>query len=342
MIQASGGYYDGRVSVRRPVVVSVAAGMLEVRGGEVALSFPLAEVRVTPGVGSIRRFIKLPDGGLCDADDPAFLESVLASQGRATGPSLVHRWEKSLAYVALALALTAAIVAAGVRWGVPALAKKVAFAVPVDVEARMGRESLAILDRFVFGPTAIPQARQNKLRRLFGDVARFAKLDGNSRLEFRKGKAIGANALALPNGIVVMTDEMVKLARNDDELASVLAHEAEHVRGRHNMRHILQNSMTALIVAAVTGDIASISSLASTMPTALIDAKYSRDFEREADAAVAAYLGSRKIPLTRYADILGRLQAELDRKMPGDSTPVKNYLSTHPPTGERIRAFRRK
>jgi len=342
LTQTSGGYYDGRVSARKPVVVSLEAGLLEVRGEEVALSFHLSAVRVTAGVGNIRRFIKLPDGGMCDVDDCAFLESVLAGQGKGTGPSLVHRWEKSLGYVALALALTAVIVAVGIRYGVPVLAEKVAFAIPVDVETRMGNESLAILDRFAFAPSGLAHARRDKLRRLFGDVARRAGIDGKSRLEFRKGKGIGANAFALPNGIVVMTDEMVSLARNDDEIAAVLAHEAAHVRGRHNMRHILQNSMTVLIVAAVTGDIASISSLASTVPTVLIDAKYSRDFEREADDEVAVYLKSRKIPLRRYADILGRLQAELDGKMPGESTPVKNYLSTHPPTEERIRGFKGK
>ncbi len=342
MTQASGGYYDGRVSARRPVVVSLDAGLLEVRGDEVALSFHVSAVHVTPGVGDIRRFIKLPDGGMCDVDDPAFLEIVLAGQGRGPGPSLVHRWERSLGYVALALVLTAAIVAAGIRYGVPVLAKKVAFVIPVDVETRMGEESLALLDRFAFAPTGLPRARREKLRRLFGDVARHAGIEGKSRLEFRKGKGIGANAIALPSGIVVMTDEMVKLARNDDELAAVLAHEAEHVRRRHNMRHILQNSMTVLIVAAVTGDVASISSLASTVPALLIDAKYSRDFEREADAAVAVYLKSRRIPLRRYADILGRLQADLEKKMPGGATPVKNYLSTHPPTEERIKGFKGK
>ena len=338
-MQSSGGYFDGRVSVRKAVVVSVTAATLEVRGEGMALSFPLYAIDVTSGVGDIRRFIKLPDGGMCDVDIPAFLERVRAAQGKGTGPSLVHRWERSMAYVALALALTAAIVAAGVRWGVPALAKRVAFAVPIEAEARMGKESLAILDRFVFGPSGLPQARRKKLRWLFADVGRAAGLDAGSRLEFRKGKGIGANALALPDGIVVITDEMVRLARNDDEIAAVLAHEAAHVRGRHNMRHILQNSMTVLIVAAVTGDVASISSLASTVPTLLIDARYSRDFEREADAAVAVYLWRRRIPLRRYADILGRLQAELDRKAPGDPPPLKNYLSTHPPTGERIRSI---
>ncbi len=65
-------------------------------------------------------------------------------------------------------------------------------------------------------------------------------------------------------------------------------------------------------------------------------------FERDADAAVAGYLRDRKIPLGRYADILGRLQEELDRKVPGEPAPARNYLSTHPPTAERIKAFRGK
>ncbi len=342
MIRASGGYFDGRVSARRAVALSLDAGKLEVRGEGVALSFPVSAVRVTPGVGNIRRFLKLPDGGMCDADDPAFLESVVAAQGRPTGPSLVHRWEKSVRSVALALLATAAIVAGFVRYGVPALAKKVASDIPADVETRMGSETLALLDRFAFGPTGLPQNRQDAVQRIFGDVVRGTPLQGRARLVFRKGTGMGANALALPSGIVVMTDELVNLARNDDEMAAVLAHEAEHVRGRHAMRHILQNSMTVLIVSAVTGDIASISSLASTVPTVLIDAKYSRDFEREADAAVAVYLKSRKIPLERYADILVRLQAELDEKTPGEPAHAKNYLSTHPPTAERIKTFKKR
>ena len=203
----------------------------------------------------------------------------------------------------------------------------------------MGAESLSILDRIAFDPTALPPGRQEALRAVFRDVAEAASLQGTPRLEFRKGKAIGANALALPGGIVVVTDELVALAKADDEIAAVLSHEAEHVRRRHSMRHLLQNSLTVLLVAGVTGDIASISSLSSTIPTLLIDAKYSRDFEREADSAVAGYLRKRGIPPIRYSDILGRLQAELDRGRREKLPDFRNYLSSHPPTEERMRAF---
>ena len=51
------------------------------------------------------------------------------------------------------------------------------------------------------------------------------------QLEFRHGGYIDANAFALPSGIIVMTDELVELAKSDDELISVLAHEIGHVRG---------------------------------------------------------------------------------------------------------------
>ena len=56
---------------------------------------------------------------------------------------------------------------------------------------------------------------------------------GRYRLELRSGEALGANALALPSGIVIMTDDLVALAKSDDEIGAVMAHELGHVRGRH-------------------------------------------------------------------------------------------------------------
>ena len=49
-------------------------------------------------------------------------------------------------------------------------------------------------------------------------------------LVFRKSDAIGANAMALPSGTIVVTDGLVTLAEDDREILGVLAHEAGHVR----------------------------------------------------------------------------------------------------------------
>lgn len=48
---------------------------------------------------------------------------------------------------------------------------------------------------------------------------------------------IGANAFALPDGTLVVTDELVELAGdNDDEVLAVLAHELGHIHERHGLR----------------------------------------------------------------------------------------------------------
>ncbi|MCM2358306.1 MAG: M48 family metallopeptidase [Geobacteraceae bacterium] len=339
-VEAAAGYYDGRVSARREVTLSLEGESLRLAGAGVAASYPLARVEVTAGVGSIRRAIRLPDGGLCEVADQAFLAAVERRQGRGKVGALLHRWERSLPLAVAALVMTAAVVVIFMRFGVPALSRHVANALPLSAEALLGRESLATLDRLLFQPTALSAERRRELTALFGRMT--APLpDGESyRLEFRRSEAVGANAMALPSGIVVVTDGLVELARNDQEIAGVLAHEVGHVRGRHLIRHVLQNSVTGLLMAAVTGDILSVTSLSATLPTAIVDAKFSRDFEREADDAAVAYLQQERIPLRRYAEILARLQTEHDAKTKGeknDGAGFRSYLSSHPATGERLR-----
>src|SRR5438094_7952747 len=94
-------------------------------------------------------------------------------------------------------------------------------------------------------------------------------------LEFRQS-FIGANAFALPSGIIVVTDDLVRLSRSDDEVLGVLAHELGHVKHRHTMRRLLEGSATALIIAGGTGDLASTTSPAAAAPAARLQTTYPR------------------------------------------------------------------
>ncbi len=333
-------YFDGKVSTRREALLSFEGERVTLLCDGVELSYPVATLHLSQAVGSIRRTIRLPDGGICETSDQGFveeLEQILGNCGRA---SLLHRWEKSLTLVAAALGVMALIVVLFMRFGIPSLARQAAFALPPAVENSMGRESLAVLDRLFTKPSKLAAARRVELTALFRQVVTASGASPGYRLEFRNGGAIGANAFALPSGIVIITDQLVELAKNDDEIAAILAHEQGHVRGRHALRHVFQNSATGLIIATMTGDLVSITSLAATLPTALVDASFSRTFEREADDAAISWMKSAGVPPRRYAEILGRLQAQLDVRT-GDAfdqkNPARNYLSTHPDTGERIR-----
>jgi hypothetical protein len=334
------GYYDGRVSTRREVTISLEGKTLRIVGPGVDASYPLDSIRVTAGVGAIRRSIRLPNGGICEVSDSAFLAEIERQQGKGRFTTLLHRWERSIPLAAAAVVLTVAVVVLFMRFGIPALARHAAFVIPVSAEASLGRESLATLDRFMFKPSRVGAEKQRELQALFRGMT--APLPGGSgyRLIFRSSPPLGANALALPSGIIVLTDAMVALARNDEELAAVIAHELGHVRERHLLRHVLQNSVATLLMATITGDIVSVTSFSAALPTALIDAKFSRDFEREADDAACAYLRQKGIPVSHYVAILSRLQTELEKKSGATAKgedPFRNYLSTHPATAERIR-----
>ncbi len=340
MRQVRGYYFDGRSSVRRTVFLVREGEELHLQGDGVDRHYPLTGISIAPPVGKVRRSLRFPDGALCEVISDASIDELLEREGIGSFQRLLHRWERNLFLVVLSLLVTVAVLAGFIKYGIPSLAKHVALSVPPATERTLGNETLAMLDKLVMKPSELPADRRQAVGALFRRMQPDLPGGREYLLEFRASDRLGANAFALPSGIIVITDGMVRLARSDDEIAAVLAHEAGHVRYRHALRHVLQNSGTGLLIAAITGDILSITSLSATLPTALIDAKYSRDFEREADDAAVAFMKLRNIRPKVYADMLARLQAEHDRRNGGkekDGGRLNDYFSSHPVTAERIR-----
>lgn len=334
MTSVSAVYFDGKSTERRSVTLSAPGfGALRITGEGIEIRWPLAEVRASARVGDARRYLYFPDGSQCETADNDGVDRLFAAQGTAAD-RLLHRWESSLGYVAGALVLTVFLAWAGITYGIPALAKKVAFTLPAATQRGIGRDTLAALDRTLLAPSQLPAERQAALRALFSDATKGLEIDADPRLELRSSRRLGANALALPSGIIVVTDRLVELAANDREIVAVVAHEFGHLKQRHALRHVLQDSATALVVAVVVGDVTSIASLAAALPTVLLQAKYSRDFEREADEFAADYLKQRGIPTESFSAILLRMEQE---KPAGSDIP--SYFSTHPASAERVQRF---
>ena len=156
----------------------------------------------------------------------------------------------------------------------------------------------------------------------------------------RTSGKIGPNAFALPGGAIVLTDGLVDLARNDAQVSAVLAHEIGHVRHRHGLRQALQAAGLAALITALAGDAVSITSLAVTLPTLLLQNGYSREFEDEADSYAFQRLREIGLSPKDFAEIIARLE-EFRSKDAGatrSNTGERNmdYLSTHPATARRI------
>jgi Zn-dependent protease with chaperone function len=232
-------------------------------------------------------------------------------------------------------ALAVGLVALGswllVDRALPVAADEIARRIPREAEKLLGESTLQGMDRFLLHPSKLPAARQEALRAKFTALAQRAGDSTPYRLEFRESPALGANAFALPSGVIVMLDGLVQLARRDDEILGVLAHELGHVHHRHTLRRLLESSATALVIAGLTGDIASTTSLAAAAPTLLIQTKYSRDDEREADAYAVDLLQRGQVNPRYLATMLARLEKPARRNRPG----LPDFLSTHPAPEER-------
>ncbi len=330
-----GQYYDGRTSLTSEVrLVFTGDGTVQIFGEAVSLQFALSELDVASRIGNTPRTIRLPDGGKCEVWDNDTLDSILTMRGQTLRGNWIHRLESSLIYVVFAVVITAGCAWGMVNHGIPWLAKRAAYALPPSVDRELGRGTLEILDRSTFATSSLSKTDQTRLKNRFRTMVQDLVNGNEYRLEFRKGQNIGANAFALPSGIVVVTDELVEISHNDDEVVAVLAHEIGHLSHRHSLRMVMQDSALALLISVVTGDPFSTSTLAVALPTLLVHTSYSRDFEYEADAYAYDYLVANQIPTESFANILSRLGDE------DTHFTVGQFLASHPGTHERSKRFR--
>ena len=331
----SGTYFDGLSTRAHAVTVTVTDEGLTLRGDGVEASVLLVHVRFEPALGRTRRVLEFPDGARLETDA---LETV-ADLERALGQNRELRltgWlEAHWGRVVGCLAGLAVVVAAAALYGVPWGARVAAFATPPGVLTGVSERSLGLLDDRVLEPSRLAVKRREALLVAFGtltDDLGSPPFRGTYRLVFRAGGDLGPNAFALPSGLIIVTDELVRLAENGRELLSVLAHEIGHVEARHGLRSLYQSTGVFLLVSVLLGDVVSVSSAAAGLPTLLLETGYSRRFELEADALAARYAVAQGWGTEPLARILTRLS--------GDADAVPTLLSTHPATRERAEALR--
>ncbi len=363
-------YYDGLSARAKPVLVSVGLEAtphisFDVEGE--THTFIFADCDVQARLGAAKRMIDLPNGGRLEAVDIGELEAAMPSKASAFWRGM-HYLENHLGWVLVALIGTVLAGWLFLQFGVPKLAEYVAKATPPSMEKKVGEQALQALDSQIgyFSPSKTDPARKASIEAALKHLCDSVHDCPQYQLEFRDGGMIGANAFALPGGYMVVTDQIITLSKNDTEIVAVLAHELGHVKQRHAFRQSLQGVLSGLILAAITGDV---SSIGSGLPAVLMQMKYSREHETEADMYSLNAMQKACLPPKAFADILQRLEAQMRDGAPSDSKadsktkdgkdakkqvktlqkpaspPPQNHdavsemLASHPDTLERIKPF---
>jgi Zn-dependent protease with chaperone function len=333
-------YYDGTAAIAHRVTLALEGDTIVIgeRGPDDSLAAdgawrivrrdPLGAVEITEAIGRTPRVLRFVGGASCEVADIDAFAALLASAGFAD--SRVAGWERNLRIVIGAVVMIAVLAVTAYWFGLPVLAKATAERLPESALDTMSKQIQPVLERTMFKPTQLSGQHHAALLNAFDALKVPTGTKARLQPAFYSSPAVGPNAMALPSGRIFVTDELVELMADDRLVMAVICHEAGHVNMRHGVRQIIQSTVMGALVTWYIGDV---SALGAAAPTALLQAKYSRDLEREADAYAADMLRLNGMPVSLLADALDKLQEGHGSKGDGG---VLAYLSSHPTTPERL------
>jgi Zn-dependent protease with chaperone function len=342
MISINGKWYDGQTSAEVAAVCHVfdngAVTVERKVDGRCILSLPRFTVKISSRLGNTPRYFHFPDGQKFETPDNLSADRVVKRFTDSRWTGWLHRLESRWRFALIALVIMLVFLWGGFKYGVPMASRIIAYRLPLSILNAAGKQTLGILDKSVLSESDLGKTTQSRVLHHFQPVID-SHPDQTISVVFRKGGKVGPNAFALPDGTIIFTDELVKLAHHDDELVTILAHEIGHVVHRHGLRSVIQDSLLGFALLALTGDATGTSELFLGLPVLLTQLAYSREFEREADRYALSYLQTHKIAPIYFARIMRRLEKN-QASHSGKSNPSwAGYISTHPLTAERIHSF---
>jgi predicted Zn-dependent protease len=243
--------------------------------------------------------------------------------------------------ILLALALLALIPFAAYL-SLDTLSAVVANQVPMKWEESLGRTAIT---QYKVQKRFLPERESEALLRPL--VAPLLRQTGDSRpYHFYVVDDGELNAFALPGGYIVVHSGLILKASKADQLQGVLAHEITHVTERHGLRTVIRGVGIYVLAQALIGDASGLlASVASAAPL-LVNQKYSRDFEREADHKGVDLLYKARIQPEGLAAFFTTIRDQQRRQLEqigkvGEAARTANaYFGSHPDSDERILTLR--
>ena len=338
-------YYDGMTARAQPVAMAVTDTGIVISAvhGAALAHWPAERVMLAelPRDGQPVRLGLDGTTARLIVDDPDVVETL-----RPVAPQLFRRVVLSWGGVARIVGwagAAAASVAIIILFVVPSLSMQLAAVTPDAVRQRIGATTLRQLTRLL----AINRNGARKTRRAYcSDAPGRAALQAmTARLtaDLAEPPALRlvvvntgmVNAFALPGNFIVLTKGFIENALSPEEVAGVIAHEIGHIAHDHGIRRMYRTAAVSVLTGLVTGDVAG-GILVTGLGKWMLNTGYSRVAEREADGYALERLNAAGIDSGGLEAFLARL---LTRQEKGGAS-LPRFLSTHPPTADRLATVR--
>ena len=255
-------------------------------------------------------------------------------------PKLPHHqradaWKQARIVTMATAALLSVIVA--YLYGIPLLADRLVTLFPPEWEEKIGATADAQIEASLTDGQGYdlcdtdPESVANKAIARFAALA-FAGLDSPFDPTVTVVRSDVPNAFALPGGRTYYLSSLIQASRTPDEFAGVLAHELGHVYHRHGMQGLISTSTTGLLVGFILGDLTGLS-VAGAVGASLIDTRFSRQSETQADTFAARTAHRLGFSAAGLVDLLDRVASD------DAFSKAMALFSNHPLTAERRAAL---
>ena len=340
MIQVSGTFQSAGCAAAQAALAQVSSsGLVQILSADSSATLAVADINnyqfghVIPGLAVD---LQLKSGAFFVPDDRAFRWPQLNKS------QLVAEWlEKHWTAVLVSLVAAPLFLWVTVAKIIPAAANASIGFIPNSAIESLGEQTLFILDKTLFSPSELSAEEQQQILTLWDKIHHsLPPGEHGFNLIFREW-SLGANAMALPEGTVILTDDIVHLmSDNPDALTAVLFHEVGHVEHRHHLKILVQSTATSFLFAMLFGELEGVSEVLLGTGTFLMENAFSRDMEREADQYAHQQLLNMGIPASAFATAIELLSSVESDNETSEETHWLEYISTHPGTLERIRSAR--
>ncbi|CAK9883741.1 MAG: Beta-barrel assembly-enhancing protease [Candidatus Erwinia impunctatus] len=333
MLKLEGFYQHPGRAAREAARLSLNDGYLTITLESSQRIVPWQDVKVSDALGTIPLTLTFADGARFVPNDDAVFRQWWQQRHR---PSLIHRIERKKRFIPVILLAALAGIAFYVLVIVPMLCSQLARHMPFTLQQRIGQQTLIMLQQGGFRQTALTPAQLQHTQALFEAVIPPEMRSDPLPIQLKiMHTPDGPNAFMLADGTLILSDQLVTLAKSDDALAAVMLHEIGHHYYRHSMNILVRSSLLSLSYLWFTGDASGIADIMLQSALVMHQLQFTRDMEREADHYAIKEMKAQQRSLSAMAEIFRQLdeaatKREADEMLPG-------WLSTHPDMPQRIK-----
>lgn len=197
-------------------------------------------------------------------------------------------------------------------------------------EVEIGRDAAVQVERQYRIITSGPD--HDRLQRVAARIIPQADQDFDVDYTVKLIDSKDVNAFALPGGPIYFYKGLVDLAATDDELASVVGHEAAHVVKRHSAKQIsdaqAKSALAQIFLGRQSGTVQQLASLGLN----IYQLKFSRSDESQSDEVGFQYL----VRAGYDPDAMASFFTRMAEKTGGGGRKSNEWLQSHPVTSSRI------